>query len=243
MSKTFLGALAYSASMGQEELDSGEVPLPSLPHWPTWLERDREQVLYEDDMDDESIPYEQRITKANNILPLWGNLHSMNLNHLVRPPLDPVLAALSEAVFGAGAGEHPAEPLLQEDRGPADVLGGGERDLVPGLPSGAVGAGYAADDGADGDVRRRPRRGGGRRREHRLLPPLPPLQARHHPQAARLPHQQHRGPLPPRHRIPLHSVWPPFCPSSGLSYPPLILLFQVLPAAANALGLVRVLSR
>ncbi|KAM3729020.1 Pre-mRNA-splicing factor 38B [Dirofilaria immitis] len=40
-------------------------------------------VMYEDDLTDNSIPDIQKITKKNNILPLWGNTQTMNLNALV----------------------------------------------------------------------------------------------------------------------------------------------------------------
>uniref|UniRef100_A0A915BYW9 Pre-mRNA-splicing factor 38 n=1 Tax=Parascaris univalens TaxID=6257 RepID=A0A915BYW9_PARUN len=41
------------------------------------------EVMYEDDLSDNTIPDIQKITKKNNILPLWGNSQSMNLNALV----------------------------------------------------------------------------------------------------------------------------------------------------------------
>ncbi|KHN80035.1 putative ubiquitin carboxyl-terminal hydrolase ubh-4 [Toxocara canis] len=41
------------------------------------------EVMYEDDLSDNTIPDIQKITKKNNILPLWGNTQSMNLNALV----------------------------------------------------------------------------------------------------------------------------------------------------------------
>ncbi|VDK46088.1 unnamed protein product [Anisakis simplex] len=41
------------------------------------------EVMYEDDLTDNTIPDIQKITKKNNILPLWGNTQSMNLNALV----------------------------------------------------------------------------------------------------------------------------------------------------------------
>lgn len=40
-------------------------------------------VMYEDDLTDNTIPDIQKITKKNNILPLWGNTQTMNLNALV----------------------------------------------------------------------------------------------------------------------------------------------------------------
>ncbi|KAI1724136.1 PRP38 family domain-containing protein [Ditylenchus destructor] len=40
-------------------------------------------VMYEDNDDDNTIPDIQKITKKNNILPLWGNTQTMNLNTLV----------------------------------------------------------------------------------------------------------------------------------------------------------------
>lgn len=40
-------------------------------------------VFYEDDIADNSIPNIQKITRKNNILPLWGNVQTMNLNTLV----------------------------------------------------------------------------------------------------------------------------------------------------------------
>jgi pre-mRNA-splicing factor 38B len=40
-------------------------------------------VMYEDDATDTSIPDIQKITKKNNILPLWNNQTTMNLNTLV----------------------------------------------------------------------------------------------------------------------------------------------------------------
>ncbi|KAL3078960.1 hypothetical protein niasHS_014742 [Heterodera schachtii] len=41
------------------------------------------EVFYEDDATDTSIPDIQKITKKNNILPVWGNVQTMNLNTLV----------------------------------------------------------------------------------------------------------------------------------------------------------------
>ncbi|KAI6191758.1 Ubiquitin carboxyl-terminal hydrolase [Aphelenchoides bicaudatus] len=41
------------------------------------------EVIYEDGEDDGSIPAIQKITKKNNILLLWGNPTTMNLNNLV----------------------------------------------------------------------------------------------------------------------------------------------------------------
>ncbi|VDN58432.1 unnamed protein product [Dracunculus medinensis] len=41
------------------------------------------EVMYEDDLSDNTIPDIQKITKKNNILPLWGNNQTMNLNALV----------------------------------------------------------------------------------------------------------------------------------------------------------------
>nr|CRZ22184.1 Bm8282 [Brugia malayi] len=40
-------------------------------------------VMYEGDLTDNSIPDMQNITKKNDILPLWGNTQTMNLNALV----------------------------------------------------------------------------------------------------------------------------------------------------------------
>uniref|UniRef100_A0A914N524 Pre-mRNA-splicing factor 38 n=1 Tax=Meloidogyne incognita TaxID=6306 RepID=A0A914N524_MELIC len=40
-------------------------------------------VFYEDDAADTSIPDIQKITRKNNILPIWGNVQTMNLNTLV----------------------------------------------------------------------------------------------------------------------------------------------------------------
>ncbi|TKR80119.1 hypothetical protein L596_014245 [Steinernema carpocapsae] len=42
-----------------------------------------QEVIYEDDEADASIPDIQKITKKNNVLPLWGNAETMNLNALV----------------------------------------------------------------------------------------------------------------------------------------------------------------
>ncbi|KAK0403597.1 hypothetical protein QR680_017019 [Steinernema hermaphroditum] len=42
-----------------------------------------DQVFEEDDLTDSSIPDIQKITKKNNVLPLWGNNSTMNLNPLV----------------------------------------------------------------------------------------------------------------------------------------------------------------
>ncbi|KAH7699494.1 PRP38 family protein [Aphelenchoides avenae] len=41
------------------------------------------EVMYEDDAADTSIPDIQKVTKRNNVLPLWGNQTTMNLNTLV----------------------------------------------------------------------------------------------------------------------------------------------------------------
>ncbi|GMT32543.1 hypothetical protein PFISCL1PPCAC_23840 [Pristionchus fissidentatus] len=41
------------------------------------------ETFYEDDAYDTSIPDLQKVTKKNNILPLWGNQKTMNLNGLV----------------------------------------------------------------------------------------------------------------------------------------------------------------
>uniref|UniRef100_A0AC34QUJ7 Pre-mRNA-splicing factor 38 n=1 Tax=Panagrolaimus sp. JU765 TaxID=591449 RepID=A0AC34QUJ7_9BILA len=42
-----------------------------------------QEVLYEDDATDETIPDIQKITKRNNALPIHGSDTTMNLNHLV----------------------------------------------------------------------------------------------------------------------------------------------------------------
>ncbi len=44
---------------------------------------DSGEFFYEDDQADDSIPQIQKLTKANNILPVWGNQGSMNMNPLV----------------------------------------------------------------------------------------------------------------------------------------------------------------
>uniref|UniRef100_A0A1I8ATJ6 Pre-mRNA-splicing factor 38 n=1 Tax=Steinernema glaseri TaxID=37863 RepID=A0A1I8ATJ6_9BILA len=41
------------------------------------------EIVYEDDATDNTIPDIQKITKKNNVLPLWGNNSTMNLNPLV----------------------------------------------------------------------------------------------------------------------------------------------------------------
>lgn len=41
------------------------------------------EAFYEDDTGDETIPKIQRVTRANNTLPLWGDKGTMNINSLV----------------------------------------------------------------------------------------------------------------------------------------------------------------
>ena len=42
-----------------------------------------EEVMYEDDADDDSIPNIQKITKQNNVHATFANANSMNINGLV----------------------------------------------------------------------------------------------------------------------------------------------------------------
>lgn len=62
---------------------SGNV-LPSMPSFKDLMGFNAgNEVMYEDDASDNTIPDIQKITKKNNILPLWGNAQTMNLNTLV----------------------------------------------------------------------------------------------------------------------------------------------------------------
>uniref|UniRef100_A0A915CTA8 Pre-mRNA-splicing factor 38 n=1 Tax=Ditylenchus dipsaci TaxID=166011 RepID=A0A915CTA8_9BILA len=59
-------------------------PPPALPSFKDLMGFNAgNEVMYEDDPGDSSIPSIQKITKKNNILPTWGNAQTMNLNTLV----------------------------------------------------------------------------------------------------------------------------------------------------------------